>query len=158
MHSSPCLVLNTPLSSCAFTWVIRLTSFIDASCSPACQDGVSCFRTSSFGYYCVCPSGYQGSYCQTRGVHNQEHACMHTAIGPRSVCTLCISYLQLVDPPVGMEGHALVHLPMLPVSVPVGTRGPTARTEVHTIKNIHACIQQLVHEAYVHCVFYICSL
>ena len=70
----------------------------------------------------------------------------------------CISYLQLVFLPAGMEEHALVHLPMLPVSVPVGTQGSTARTEVGTRKNMLACMQQLVHGAYVHCVFHICSL
>ena len=83
---------------------------------------------------------------------------MHAAIGPWSVCTLSILYLQLVVPPVGMEEHAVVRLTMLPVSVPLGTRGPTARTEVHTTKNMLACMQQLVHGAYVHCVFHICSL
>ena len=44
----------------------------------------------------------------------------------------CVFHLQLVVPPVRMEEHALVHLPMLPVSVPVGTKGPTASTEVLT--------------------------
>ena len=75
-----------------------------------------------------------------------------------NVCTLCVSYLQLVVPPVEMEEHAVVHLTLLPVSVPVGTQGPTARTEVGTSKNMLACMQQLVHGVYVHCVFHICSL
>ena len=39
-----------------------------------------------------------------------------------------------------MEEHAIVHLPMLTVTVPVGTRDPTASTEVciaaHTTGNI----------------------
>ena len=131
--------------------------FIFAACSPACRNGGTC-RSSPYSASCVCPSGYTGSYCQNRGAHNQEHACMHAAICPWSVCTLCVSYLQLVIPPVRMEERALVHLPMLPVSVPVCTKDPTARTEVHTTKNMLACMQQFVHGAYVHCVFHICSL
>ena len=75
-----------------------------------------------------------------------------------NVCTLCVSYLQLVVPPVEMEEHAVVHLTLLPVSVPVGTQGPTARTEVGTSKNMLTCMQQLVHGVYVHRVFHICSL
>ena len=115
--------------------------FIFAACNPPCENGGTC-RSSSSNASCDCPSGYQGSYCQNRGAHNQEHACMHAAIGPWSVCTLCVSYLQLVVPPVGMEEHALVQLPMLPVSVPVGTQGPTARTEVLTQPKtcIHVCV------------------
>ena len=74
------------------------------------------------------------------------------------VCTLCVSYLQLVVPHVRMEEHAVVHLTLPTVSVPVGTKDPTARTEVHTTKNMHACMQQFVHGVYVHCVFHICSL
>ena len=54
------------------------------------------------------------------------------------VCTLCVSYLQLVVQPVKMEEHAMVHLTPLTVPVPVGTKDPTARTEVHTTKNMHA--------------------
>ena len=38
--------------------------------------------------------------------------------------------LQTVVQPVGTEEHANVHLPMLTVTVPVGTRETTARTEV----------------------------
>ena len=57
-----------------------------------------------------------------------------------------------------MEELAVVRLTMLPVSVPVGTRGPTARTEVGTSKNMHGCMQQFVYGVYVHCVFHICSL
>ena len=33
----------------------------------------------------------------------------------------------------------MFQLPMLPVSVPVDTQGPTARTEVGTTNNMHAC-------------------
>ena len=131
--------------------------FIFAACSPACQNGGIC-RSSYYFAYCVCPRVYRGSYCQNRGAHNQEHACMHAAICPWSVCTLCVSYLQLVIPPVRMEEHAVFHLTLPTVSVPVGTKDPTARTEVHTTKNMHACMQQFVHGAYVHCVFHICSL
>ena len=38
--------------------------------------------------------------------------------------------LQTVVQSVRMEEHAIVHLPMLTVTVPVGTQDPTARTEV----------------------------
>ena len=131
--------------------------FIFAACSPACQNGGIC-RSSYYFAYCVCPRVYRGSYCQNRGAHNQELACMHAAIGPWSVCTLCVSYLQLVIPPVRMEEHAVVHLTLPTVSVPVGTKDPTVRTEVHTTKNMLACMLQFVHGVYVHCVFHICSL
>ena len=38
--------------------------------------------------------------------------------------------LQTVVQPVGMGEPAIVHLPTLTVTVPVGTRDPTARAEV----------------------------
>ena len=38
--------------------------------------------------------------------------------------------LQTVVQPVRMEGYAIVHLPSLTVTVPVGTQETTARTEV----------------------------
>ena len=41
--------------------------FLFAACSPACQNGGTCRGSSS--PYCVCPSGYKGSYCQKRGMH-----------------------------------------------------------------------------------------
>ena len=50
--------------------------FTSAACSPACRNGGTC-HGSSYSAYCTCPSGYQGSYCQNRGAHNQEHACSH---------------------------------------------------------------------------------
>ena len=106
-------------------------SFTSAVCNSTCQNGGTC-RVLSSNASCVCPSGYQGSYCQTRGAHNQEHACMHAAICSWSVCTLCTSHLQFVVLPVGMEEHAIFHQPLLPVSVPVGTQGSPARTEVWT--------------------------
>ena len=84
------------------------------------------------------PVGTKDSTARTE-VHTTKN--MHAAICSWSICTLCISYLQLVVPPVRMEEHALVHLPMLPVSVPVGTKDPTARPEVHTTKNMHAAIE-----------------
>ena len=43
---------------------------------------------------------------------------------------MVVSCLQTVVPPVRMEEHAIVHLPMLTVTVAVGTQDPTARTEV----------------------------
>ena len=42
------------------------------------------------------------------------------------------SYLQPVVPPVGMEVYVLVHLPLLTVSVAVGTQDPIAREQVAT--------------------------
>ena len=51
--------------------------FLFAACRPACRNGGTC-RGSSSSAYCVCPSGYNGSYCQKRGTyaHNLEHACV----------------------------------------------------------------------------------
>ena len=49
---------------------------------------------------------------------------------------MVVSYLQTVVPPVRMEEHAIVHLPMLTVTVPVGTQETTARTEVTTGHNL----------------------
>ena len=46
-----------------------------------------------------------------------------------SYTVICIN-LQPVVPPVEMEERVVVHLPMLTVSVPVGTQETTARTEV----------------------------
>ena len=43
---------------------------------------------------------------------------------------MVVSYLQTVVPPVRMEEHAIVHLPILTASVPVVTQEPTARPEV----------------------------
>ena len=56
-------------------------------------------------------------------------------------CSLQVFFmLQTVVQPVRMEEHAIVHLPMLTATVPVGTRDPTASTEVciaaHTTGNI----------------------
>ena len=42
------------------------------------------------------------------------------------------SYLQTVAQPVRMEEYANVHLPLLTVSVPVGTQDPIAREQVAT--------------------------
>ena len=43
-----------------------------------------------------------------------------------------VSYLQTVVPPVRMEEYANFHLPVLAVSVPVGTQDPIAREQVAT--------------------------
>ena len=43
---------------------------------------------------------------------------------------MVVSCLQIVVSPVRMEEHAIVHLLMLTVTVPVGTQETTARTEV----------------------------
>ena len=99
--------------------------FITADCSPACQNGGRCQRSSS-NAYCDCPSGYTGSYCQNRG-----NTCNQTAGAPESIHVV-VSYLQPVVPPVRMEEFVLVHLPMLTVAVPVGTQDPTANTKVCT--------------------------
>ena len=52
-----------------------------------------------------------------------------TAGGPGNI-RVVVSYLQTVVQPVRMEEHAIVHLPMLTVTVPVGTQETTARPEV----------------------------
>ena len=44
------------------------------TCTPACRNGGTC-HTNSYSAHCDCPSGYTGSYCQTRGKYNQEHSC-----------------------------------------------------------------------------------
>ena len=88
--------------------------------------------------YCVCPSGYQGSHCQNRGAHNQEHACimshtyMQVLVHEAYLHTLCTSQFQFVVPPVRMEEYADVNLSLLTVSVPEGTKGTPARSEVWT--------------------------
>ena len=50
-------------------------------------------------------------------------------------CLCHIRNLQTVVQPVRTEEHAVVHLPMLTVTVPVGTQETTARTEVCTCAN-----------------------
>ena len=47
-------------------------------------------------------------------------------------CLCHIPNLQTVVQPVRTEEHAVVHLPMLTVTVPVGTEVPTARMKVFT--------------------------
>ena len=90
--------------------------------------------------------GTLGPTARTEVLYAQPRACIHAAIGPLKayVLTLTILYLQLVVPPVGMEEHALVHLTILTVSVPVGTQDPTARTEVLTqpriCMHVHVCV------------------
>ena len=49
--------------------------------------------------------------------------------GPGNIHVV-VSYLQTVVQPVRMEEYVVVHLPMLTVTVPVGTQETTARTEV----------------------------
>ena len=56
----------------AYSMYVHL--FHIADCSPACQNRGTCNR-SPWSAYCDCPSGYTGSYCQTRGMH----CCTHTA-------------------------------------------------------------------------------
>ena len=56
-------------------------------------------------------------------------------------CSLQVCFiLQTVVQPVRMEEHAIIHLPTVTVTVPVGTRDPTASTGVciaaHTTGNI----------------------
>ena len=57
----------------AYSMYVHL--FHIADCSPACQNGGTCNR-SPWSAYCRCPSGYTGSYCQTRGMHccTRNHA------------------------------------------------------------------------------------
>ena len=50
---------------------------------------------------------------------------------------MVVSCLQTVVQPVRMEEHAIVHLLMLTVTVPVGTQETTARPEVSTTGDIH---------------------
>ena len=47
---------------------------------------------------------------------------------------MVVLYLQPVVQPVGMEEHVIVHTRLLTVTVPVGTRDPTARPEVTTAR------------------------
>ena len=56
-----------------------------------------------------------------------------------------VSYLQTVVQPVRTEEHAIVLLPMLTATVPVGIQDPTASTEVTTA---HTTRQQVVQETY----------
>ena len=65
---------------------------------------------------------------------------------------MVVSCLQTVVPPVRMEEHAIVHLPMLTVTVPVGTQDPTARTEVRKYNQGHSCEQHLNHESHHACI------
>ena len=57
--------------------------------------------------------------------HNLEHT--------QKQLKYCVfPYLQTVVPPVRMEERAIVHLPMLTATVPVGTQETTARNQVLT--------------------------
>ena len=59
-----------------------------------------------------------------RSSWSMEHACTY-------ICMYIFS-LQTVVPPVRTEEHAIVHLPTLTATVPVGTQESTARNQVHT--------------------------
>ena len=65
--------------------------FVFADCSPACQNGGTCHRSSSDAY-CDCPSGYTGSYCQNRGMHccTHNHAAKKQLV--HEACT-CVQYV-----------------------------------------------------------------
>ena len=66
--------------------------FIIAACSPACQNGGTCFGVSSSAY-CVSPSGYSGAYCQDKGI---MYACIslgHFTQPLHGQYTLCV-YVQ----------------------------------------------------------------
>ena len=61
---------------------------------------------------------------QHGGSWSMEHACTY-------ICMYIFS-LQTVVQPVRTEEHAIVHLPTLTATVPVGTQESTARNQVHT--------------------------
>ena len=44
------------------------TCILAVTCTPACQNGGTCHRSSS-NAYCDCPSGYTGDYCQNEGIY-----------------------------------------------------------------------------------------
>ena len=74
---------------------------------------------------------------------------------------MVVSYIsQTVALPVRMEEHVIVPLPMLTVTVPVGTQDPTARTEVGTVyAHLGPCLQQLVYFTFMQCTYvHNCSL
>ena len=51
-----------------FMYSLHVSSFL-VTCSPACQNGGYCYGSSS-SPVCHCPSGYNGSYCQSEGIIN----------------------------------------------------------------------------------------
>ena len=118
------------------------------TCTPACQNVGTCHGNSSYTY-CDCPKNYTGPHCENRGTatHNQ------TAGGPGNIHVV-VSCLQSVVQPVRMEEYVVVHLPMLTVTVPVGTRDPTARPEVciaaHTTMQHRSSCSATHTRTYVH--------
>ena len=66
-----------------------------------------------------------------------------TTVGPRKV-QLVLLYLQTVVQPVRTEERVIVHLPMLTVTVPVGTQDPTARAEVCIATHTQPCNKEAV--------------
>ena len=120
-------------TSCVYIHVS--TCILAVTCTPACQNGGTCRGNSSYTY-CDCPKNYTGQHCENRGTatHNQ------TVGGPGNM-QMVVLYLQTVVPPVGMEEHAIVHLPALTVTVPVGTQETTARVKVfiHTASGASPC-------------------
>ena len=149
--------------------------FLFAACRPACRNGGTCLGSSSSAY-CVCPSGYNGSYCQKRGTyaHNLEHACVCVCVCVCMCVCVCVCSLTQTMGPTTPCTLLRMKSPMTMVN-PFATNGSNhwiLHQLNRSIKLIHGqgtkvlfastsdCLQQLVHfkQTYVHCVFHICSL
>ena len=77
------------------------------------------------------PVGIQDITASTEVTTAHNHKQMHGKSWSIRTCTwLFHIYFQTVSLPVRMEEYVVVTLPMLTVTVSVGTQDPTARTEV----------------------------
>ena len=65
--------MQSTLTHCWCTHCSLYISHMLVDCTPACQNGGTCYG-SSWNAYCHCPSGYSGSYCQYRGMDAFGHA------------------------------------------------------------------------------------
>ena len=112
---------------------LALSTVTGPLCDNLCSNGGTCGSSGT----CVCAAGFTGPSCNAGLCHHAWFLYDTPPYVPSSSQKWC---LQLsVHPPVRMEEHVVVPLPMLPVTVPVGTQDPTARTEVYACSQEDSC-------------------
>ena len=130
-----------------------VVSVASMTCSPACQNGGTCYRSSSHSHsYCDCPSGYNGSYCQNEGVYIHTTS-MQEAIDPQII--QCDSHWSAVCTPGCQNGGKCYStFSYTYCTCPRGYSGSYCQnrgiaTYVHIPRNTHAAVDPY-YKTYVH--------
>ena len=121
------------------------------TCSPACQNGGTC-HVSSSSAHCDCPSGYTGSYCQTRGKYNQGHSCeQQLDHESHHACIACFWHAVTCTPACRNGGTCHVSSSSAHCDCPSGYTGSYCQNRGKYNQG-YSCEQQLYHESHHACI------